>query len=188
MWGTEWPRFEVIKQDSERSLPQMVGSVHAADPEHALLLARHVFVRRPSAYALFVAPAEAFFHVTQEGLKDPKALEGQEGEGLGPGQKAASPIGEHLEAYWVFAKRSHHRSMVYGDLVGRFLAGSPQEAVKEARLQGGGVAFWAVPERLLSGTEPKEEVIESWFAPAKDKTYRLQSYYGLVSAKEVADA
>ncbi len=48
MWGTEWPRFEVIKQDTERSLPQMVGSVHAADPEHALLLARHVFVRRPS--------------------------------------------------------------------------------------------------------------------------------------------
>ena len=49
MWGTEWPRFEVIKQDTERSLPQMVGSVHATDPEHALLVARHVFVRRPSA-------------------------------------------------------------------------------------------------------------------------------------------
>ncbi len=183
MWGTEWPRFEVIKQDTEKSLPQMVGSVHAADPEHALLLARHVFVRRPSAYALFVAPAEAFFHVTQEGLKDPKALEGPGGEGLGHGQ---SPHPE--EAYWVFAKRSHRRSMVYGDLVGRFLARSPQEAVKEALLQGGGVAFWAVPERLLFGTEPKEEVIESWFAPAKDKTYRLQSYYGLVSAREVADA
>ncbi|WP_022798683.1 phenylacetic acid degradation protein [Thermus islandicus] len=173
MWGTEWPRFEVIKQDTERSLPQMVGSVHAADPEHALLLARHVFVRRPSAYALFVAPAEAFFHVSQEGLKDPKALEG--------------PLGEE-EAYWVFAKRSHRRSMVYGDLVGRFLARSPQEAVKEALLQGGGVAFWAVPERLLVGTEPTPEVVESWFAPAKDKTYRLQSYYGLITAKEVADA
>lgn len=173
MWGTEWPRFEVIKQDTERSLPQMVGSVHAADPEHALLLARHVFVRRPSAYALFVAPAEAFFHVTQEGLKDPKALEG--------------PLGEE-EAYWVFAKRSHRRSMVYGDLVGRFLARSPQETVKEALLQGGGVAFWAVPERLLVGTEPTPEVVESWFAPAKDKTYRLQSYYGLITAKEMADA
>lgn len=159
MWGTEWP--------------QMVGSVHAADPEHALLPARHVFVRRPSAYALFVAPAEAFFHVTQEGLKDPKALEG--------------PLGEE-EAYWVFAKRSHRRSMVYGDLVGRFLARSPQEAVKEALLQGGGVAFGAVPERLLVGTEPTPEVVESWFAPAKDKTYRLQSYYGLITAKEVTDA
>lgn len=80
MWGTEWPRFEVIKQDTERSLPQMVGSVHATDPEHALLVARHVFVRRPSAYALFVAPAEAFFHVTQEALKDPKALKGPWGK------------------------------------------------------------------------------------------------------------
>lgn len=170
MWGTEWPRFEVIKQDTERSLPQMVGSVHATDPEHALLVARHVFVRRPSAYALFVAPAEAFFHVTQEALKDPKALEG--------------PLGEE-EAYWVFAKKSHRRSMVYGDLVGRFLARSPGEAVKEALLEAQGVAFWAVPERLVVGTEPTPEVVESWFAPAREKTYRLQSYYGLVTAKEV---
>jgi len=169
MWGTEWPRFEVIKQDTPKSLPQMVGSVHATDPEHALLLARHVFVRRPSAYALFVAPAEAFFHVTQEGLKDPKALEG--------------PLGEE-EAYWVFAKRSHRRSMVYGDLVGRFLARSPGEAVKQALLEAQGVAFWAVPERRVVGTEPTPEVVESWFAPAKDKTYRLQSHYGLVTARE----
>ena len=173
MWGTEWPRYEVIKQDTPKSPPQMVGSVHATDPEHALLLARHVFVRRPSCYALFVAPAEAFFHVTQEGLRDPKALEG--------------PLGEE-EAYWVFAKRSHRRSMVYGDLVGRFLARSPGEAVKQALLEAQGVAFWAVPERLLVGTEPTPEVVESWFAPAKDKTYRLQSYYGLITAKEVADA
>jgi len=147
----------------------MVGSVHATDPEHALLVARHVFVRRPSAYALFVAPAEAFFHVTQEALKDPKALEG--------------PLGEE-EAYWVFAKKSHRRSMVYGDLVGRFLAESPGEAVKQALLEAQGVAFWAVPERLVVGTEPTPEVVESWFAPAREKTYRLQSYYGLVTAKE----
>jgi len=170
MWGTEWPRFEVIKQDTAKSLPQMVGSVHATDPEHALLLARHVFVRRPSCYALFVAPAEAFFHVTQEGLRDPKALEG--------------PLGEE-EAYWVFAKRSHRRSMVYGDLVGRFLAQGPEDAIAQALLQAQGVAFWAVPERLVVGTEPTEEVVESWFAPAKEKTYRLQSYYGLITAKGV---
>ena len=169
MWGTEWPRFEVIKQDTERSLPQMVGSVHATDPEHALLVARHVFVRRPSAYALFVAQAEAFFHVTQEALKDHKAMEG--------------PLGEE-EAYWVLAKKSHRRSMVYGDLVGRFLAKSPGEAVKQAILEAQGVAFWAVPERIVVGTEPTPEVVESWFAPAREKTYRLQSYYGLVTAKE----
>ncbi|GGM93259.1 phenylacetic acid degradation protein [Thermus composti] len=168
MWGTEWSRYEVIKQDTPRSVPQMVGSVHATDPEHALLIARHVFVRRPSAYALFVAPAEAFFHVSQEGLKDLKPEE--EGE---------------EEAYWVFAKRSHRRSMVYGDLVGRFLAKGPRGAVLEALLQAPGVAFWAVPERLVVGTEPTPEVVESWFAPAKDKTYRLQSYYGLITAKEV---
>lgn len=60
--------------------------------------------------------------------------------------------------------------------------------MKEALLQAQGVAFWAVPERVIAGTEPKAEVIESWFAPAKDKTYRLQSYYGLITAKEVEDA
>ena len=116
-----------------------------------------------------MAPAEAFFHVTQEALKDPKALEG--------------PLGEE-EAYWVFAKKSHRRSMVYGDLVGRFLAKSPGEAVKQALLEAQGVAFWAVPERLVVGTEPTPEVVESWFAPAREKTYRLQSYYGLITAKE----
>ncbi|AEV16271.1 MAG: phenylacetic acid degradation protein [Thermus sp.] len=173
MWGTEWPRYEVIKQDTPKALPQMVGSVHAADPEHALLIARHVFVRRPSCYALFVAPAEAFFHITQEGLKDPEALRPK-----GPGPE---------EAYWVFAKRGHRRSMVYGDLVGRFAASSPEEAVAQALLQAQGVAFWAVPEREVVGTEPTAEVVESWFAPAKEKTYRLQSYYGLITAKEVGD-
>ncbi|GAA5337589.1 phenylacetic acid degradation protein [Thermus antranikianii] len=173
MWGTEWPRFEVIKQDTQASPPQMVGSVHAADPEHALLVARHVFVRRPSAYALFVAPAEAFFHVSQEGLKD-----------LKPSRRE----GGSEEPYWVFAKRSHRRSMVYGDLVGRFLAQGPEDAVAQALLQAQGVAFWAVPERLVVGTEPTEEVVESWFAPAKEKTYRLQSYYGLITAKGVENA
>ncbi|TBH17296.1 phenylacetic acid degradation protein [Thermus thermamylovorans] len=168
MWGTEWPRYEVIKQDTPKSSPQMVGSVHAVGPEHALLVARHVFVRRPAAYALFVAPAEAFFHITQEGLKDPGALRPEEGP---------------EEPYWVFAKRSHRRSMVYGDLVGRFAARGPGDAIAQALLQAQGVAFWAVPERLVAGTEPKEEVVESWFAPAKEKTYRLQSYYGLITAK-----
>ena len=95
----------------------------------------------------------------------------------------AGPLGEE-EAYWVFAKKSHRRSMVYGDLVGRFLAESPGEAVKQALLEAQGVAFWAVPERLVVGTEPTPEVVESWFAPAREKTYRLQSYYGLVTAKE----
>ncbi|MFN3179397.1 MAG: phenylacetic acid degradation protein [Thermus sp.] len=173
MWGTEWPRFEVIKQDTKHGPPQMVGSVHAADPEHALLVARHVFVRRPAAYALFVAPAEAFFHASQEGLKE-----------LRPGRME----GGSEEPYWVFAKRSHRRSMVYGDLVGRFLAQGPEDAIAQALLQAQGVAFWAVPERLLLGTEPTEEVVESWFAPAKEKTYRLQSYYGLITAKGVEDA
>lgn len=169
MWGTEWPRFEVIKQDVKSAPPQMVGSVHAVDPEHALLIARHVFVRRPAAYALWVAPAEAFYGVTREGLKDPPPPEGPPG------------------VYWVFAKKSQRRSMVYGDLVGRYGAENPLEAIRQALLEVQGYAFWAVPEALLHGTEPKEEVLESWFTPAKEKTYRLQSYYGLVTAKEEKD-
>jgi ring-1,2-phenylacetyl-CoA epoxidase subunit PaaB len=164
---SQWPRFEVIKQDTPTSPPQLVGSVHAADVEHALVVARHVFVRRPAAYALFVAPAEAVYHTTEA---PPEA------EPSAPG------------AYWVFAKPSHRRSMVYGDLVGRFEAPSPAAAIAQARQQSQGVAFWAVPEALIRGTEASNEVIASWFAPAADKRYRLQSAYGFITARKVRDA
>lgn len=165
---SQWPRFEVIKQDTPKSPPQLVGSVHAADPEHALVVARHVFVRRPATCALFVAPAEALYHATAE---DPSEAE------------SGAPA-----AYWVFAKPSHRRSMVYGDLVGRFEAPGPASAIAQARQQSQGVAFWALPEAAIRGTEASDAVIASWFAPAADKRYRLQSAYGLITAKKVRDA
>lgn len=165
---TEWPRWEVIKQDAPTAPLQMVGSVHAADPEHALLVARHVFVRRPSAHALFVAPAEAFFMVTQEALK-----EGFEAE--------EDPI--HPEKpYQVYRKATHRRSMTYGELVGKVVAQSPKDAVKKALLElpGPFLALWVVPEEALFGTGESPEVRESWFEPARGKVYRLQAHYGLV--------
>ncbi|MER3451747.1 MAG: phenylacetic acid degradation protein [Thermus sp.] len=165
---TEWPRWEVIKQDTPTAPLQMLGSVHAADPEHALLVARHVFVRRPSAHALFVAPADAFFMVTQEALKE-------------GGWEVEVP-GHPEKPYQVYRKASNRRSMIYGELAGKVVAQNPVDAVKKALLElpGPFFALWVVPEEALYGTEESPEVRESWFEPAKGKVYRLQSYYGLV--------
>lgn len=40
-----------------------------------------------------------------------------------------------------------------------------------------------VPASSLTKSEDSPETVESWFAPAKDKTYKQQSYYGLVGSK-----
>ena len=45
MNDTQWPRWEVFKQDTPKKPHQAVGTVHATDPEHALLTARNVFAR-----------------------------------------------------------------------------------------------------------------------------------------------
>ena len=76
MSDSQWPRWEVFKQDTLSKPYQAVGSVHAADPEHALLNARNVFVRRPQAVSLWVAPADTIFSMTEEELE--KNLDWQE--------------------------------------------------------------------------------------------------------------
>ena len=63
-----WPRWKVFKKDNQKKPFQAVGSVHAADPEHALLNAKNVFVRRPAAVSLWVAPAAAIFSRTIQEL------------------------------------------------------------------------------------------------------------------------
>ncbi len=171
MRDTEWPRYEVIKQDTPHAPPALVGSVHAPDPHMALLEARHVFVRRPAAHALWVAPAEAFFHL----VVDPK--EGLKGEEAPQGEKGV---------YLVFRKGSHRRSMVYGELAGAVEAEGYLDAAHKALLElpGPFLALWVVPEKAVHKTPETPELKESWFEPAKEKRYRLQSYYGLIEAKK----
>ncbi|WP_018466961.1 phenylacetic acid degradation protein [Calidithermus timidus] len=169
---TQWPRWEVFKQDTPSKPHQAVGSVHAADPFHALLTARNVFARRPQAVSMWVAPASAIFSVTKEEL-----AEGQE---LKPSTSDPKP-----STYYVFRKTSHKRSMTFVDYVGELEATSPEEALKlamERFTDAPAMAWWVVPASSVTKSEDSPETVESWFAPAKDKTYKQQSYYGLVGA------
>ncbi len=56
---TQWPVFEVFHQPARGEPHVHVGSVHAPDPEAALLLAKEQFGRRPPCVSLWVVPVEA---------------------------------------------------------------------------------------------------------------------------------
>ena len=66
MTDTQWPRYEVFKQDKPGKPHEAVGSVHAPDAEMAMLNARNVFVRRPSAVSLWVVAADVIRTVALE--------------------------------------------------------------------------------------------------------------------------
>ncbi len=165
---TQWPRWEVFKQDTPKKPHQAVGSVHAADAEHALLTARNVFARRPSAVSLWVVPAAAVFSVTAEELE----------KGSSP---QAQPPASTPRTYLVFCKTGHRRSMTFVDHVGEVVATSPQDALERVLTtfeNEDAVTWWLVPAHAL--TRSHDADVESWFAPAKTKTYKQQSAYGLV--------
>jgi len=168
--STQWPRWEVFKQDAPGKPHQAVGSVHAVDPQHALVTARSVFARRPNAVSMWVVPATSILARTAEEL-----------EGEVPG---AGPAGT-TERFLVFRKTSHRRSMTFVDHAGEVEATSPEEALGLARERfqaAPTLAWWIVPASALTRSDESDEAVESWFAPARDKTYRQQSAYGLVGS------
>lgn len=162
------PRWEVFKQDAPGRPYQAVGSLHAADGEHALLMARSVYARRPSAVGLWVTPAAEVFSVTAEQL---------EAEGPWPAEPGAA-----RRRFLVFRKSSHRRSMTFVDHIGEVTAAGPQAAVaaaREAFPEPPALAWWVVPaEEVLASPEAEAE---AWFEPARDKTYKHQSSYGLLA-------
>ena len=163
---TQWPRWEVFKQDTPKKPHQAVGSVHASDSEHALLTARNVFARRPSVVSLWVVPASAVVSATAEELSDVESIE---------------TVDAPVQTYLVFQKTGHRRSMTFVDHVGELEASTPEDALRKAKKLFGNdkvVAWWLVPESALTRSDDVD--VESWFAPAKTKTYKQQSAYGLV--------
>ncbi len=170
MSDTQWPRYEVFKQDAPGQPHKAVGSVHAPDAEMALLNARDVFARRPSAVSMWVAPASAIFSLTAEELAaNPEFWQ----------NTAVAP-----QPYALFAKRSQRRSMTFVEYAGEVVAESAQLAIKLALADGRfqpqtAIVWWAVPLSAISRSDPQD--VASHYAPASDKTYRQQSYYGFVS-------
>ena len=59
MTDTQWPVYEVFHQQSRGEAHVHVGSVHATDPEAALLLAKEQYTRRQACVNLWVVPVEA---------------------------------------------------------------------------------------------------------------------------------
>lgn len=59
MSDTQWPVYEVFHQQARGEAHVYVGSVHATDPEMALLLAKEQYARRQACVNLWVVPVEA---------------------------------------------------------------------------------------------------------------------------------
>ena len=167
------PRWEVFKQDAPGKPHQAVGSVHAASSRHALLSARSVFARRPSAVSLWVAPADEITSRTAEELAANP-----------PVRTDAHPA--EREPYLAFRKASARRSMIFTDYVGAVAAASPEDALARALAEfpePPALVWWVLPARSILQSDPDDQTVESWFAPAKDKTYKQQSAYGTVGGR-----
>ena len=163
---TQWPRWEVFKQDAPNRPHQAVGSVHAGDPPHALVTARNVFVRRPAAVSLWCVREDDILTATPEELATHPALLDSPGE---------------AGTYHVGVKRTNKRSMTFVDLSGTVTADGPGDALRQAQSLHPDVLAWMVfPESAVVRTDEDPGTVESWFAPAKDKTYKQQQHYGVI--------
>lgn len=176
MTDTQWPRYEVFKQDNPKKRHEAVGSVHAADAEVALLNARDVFVRRPSAVSLWVTPEDSIFALTREEIAETPDW-WQEAE-------ETALEAEHL--FHIFTKTNQRRSMAFVQHVGSVNGRSPKHALHQAieskQFDNDKVwVWWVVADEAISRSETDD--IDSLFAPAKDKTYRQQTHYGFVSPR-----
>lgn len=175
MTDTQWPRYEVFKQDNPQKPHEAVGSVHAPDAEMALLNARDLFVRRPSAVSLWVVKATNIFTMTRE------EVEANPDFWLKVGKAAGTPTTFHL-----FTKTSQRRSMTFVRHAGQIEAATPELALHEAIENGRFAAddvwvWWVVADEFIHRSD--DDDIDSLFAPAVDKTYRQQSHYGFVSPR-----
>jgi ring-1,2-phenylacetyl-CoA epoxidase subunit PaaB len=151
-------------QEKDGSPYQDVGSVHAADPELALYNARDVFVRRPEATGLWVAPASSIFSKTAEEL--PGWL--QESH---PEPETETGKGE---PYHIFCKyKSAGTQTHYITLE----ATSPEQALQKAVEGYSGqkrpFVWWAISDKAITRNDPQDA--ESFFTPALDKPFRLST-------------
>jgi ring-1,2-phenylacetyl-CoA epoxidase subunit PaaB len=179
---TQWNRYEVFEQERTDLPYRNTGSVHAADDEMALEYARDVFVRRPNCLSLWVVPARAVFAKTmQEVANDDWFVE----------PLADAPN----ETYLVFQKQGQTARETFVAHVGQVTARSPQEALRVALKTFSAknvFVWWVVAERVVIKSEAEDAA--SLFAPARDKKFRMHTYYPvepimreLKSAQEMLD-
>ncbi|HLE15599.1 MAG TPA: hypothetical protein VI776_12690 [Anaerolineales bacterium] len=183
MSDTQLPRYQVFLQEKPGLPHQDVGSVHAPDPEMALLNARDVFVRRPECAGLWVVPAEAIFSRTRQELEASPEFQPDESMGAGPPSSRAEK-----ETYYVTCKPKPAGTQT---LIGEVQAASPVEALKQALEQFSSTpapfTWWVFPARLVSSSDPAEA--DSLFDPALDKPFRLSTDFNtLTRMRQIKDS
>ncbi len=155
MTDTQWPRFEVFLIEADGKPAEHVGSVHAPDPEMALLNARDVFVRRPYCRQLWVVPSTDVLFRTAEEVK----------------HNRPQSSGAKEQDYLVFAKPTHRDPLA---LWGCRSARSAEDALSLVIDQARDCVTWAVvPDAKLTRSDPSQ--IEAFFQPAEAKRYKMHS-------------
>jgi ring-1,2-phenylacetyl-CoA epoxidase subunit PaaB len=158
---TQWTRYRVFLQEKKGEAHVDAGTVHAPDPEMALQNGRDVFVRRPACFSLWVVPEERIFSRTRQQIEQDQ-VQARSQEKSGPG-----------EIYHVFNKA---RAVGSQRWVGQVKAASPVQALQLAleKFPQLEAFVWSVfPARLV--VESQEDDVESMFAPAEDKPFRLST-------------
>lgn len=168
MSDTQWPRYEVFKQDRPDKPHESIGTVHAVDSEMALQNGRDLFARRPKCHSLWVVRADAIFAKTAQELAgdDSRSLEESSGE---------------AETYLVFQKQTERRGMTFTTHVGEVEANSAAGALKKAIQAFSNedvFVWWVVPQTAV--TASNEDDIASMFLPPAAKKYRLPNQYRTV--------
>lgn len=168
MADSQWPRYQVFVQEQPGGVFQDAGSVHAPDPELALLNARDVFARRPECAGMWVIPAGTIYSRTREELSSEAAQPDAQTEG-------------QIQKYYIFCKTKSAGTMT---LAGEVEAKGPAQALEQARKAGLSAsepfAWWAAPAGAAVKSDPQDAT--SFFDPARDKSFRLSTDFHTVSA------
>lgn len=168
MTDTQWPRYEVFKQDRPGKSHESVGSVHAVDAEMALQNGRDLFVRRPKCHSLWVVPAAVIFAKTAQELAQDDSWQ-------------MGSVSGDLQTYLVFQKQTERRGMTFTTHVGEIAGVSAAHALQNALRKFSGdevFVWWLVLQTAV--TRSQEADIASMFVPPTEKTYRLPNQYRTV--------
>ena len=160
----QWPRFMVFQQAAEGAPVLHNGTVHAPDLEMALLNARDVFARRPEAVTLWVVPAQAIYTQTREELAARQSVD--------------QASREHAD-YYVFGKFEQQAQCRQ---IGEVSAGSPRAAMQAAVTRYADkqpLWWWVFPKAAALSSKPQDR--EPMFAPAREKTFKDQAEYPVVT-------
>ncbi|MEM7130483.1 MAG: phenylacetic acid degradation protein [Chloroflexota bacterium] len=184
MADTQWPRYEVFKQDKQGRTHEAIGTVHASDGEIAIQNARDVHVRRPGCVSLWVAPESAILKVTTQEVT--ARASNFEEAGITGGTAYTNGLDSPdavQDSYQVFVKNTLRRSMSAATHLGQVEAHSAESALRLAMAhpewsRNTVYVWWIVPEHSIIRSQ--EDDILSMFEPASRKTYKQQSRYGLI--------